>query len=166
MPKPKTKDELLEEIKAERAALERFLAALDADGMTRPGAIGDWSAKDVLSHLAEWEQLLLVWYRAGLRGEIPALPAVGYNWGAMDDLNQAIYEKYRASSLTDVQAYFQDSYRQMLEAVESMSEDDLFAKGRFAWTKKRALLDYVIPCTSEHYQWARQEMRKTLRSRR
>lgn len=162
MAKPTTKEELLKEIHAERAALEKFLADLDEEVMIRPGAVAEWSVKDVLAHLAEWEQLLLIWYQAGLRGESPPLPAEGYNWGQMDDLNQAIYEKYRDRSLAEVQAFFRDSYRGMLAAVEGMEEIDLFTKGRFAWTKVNALVDYVIPCTSEHYQWARLEMRKGL----
>ena len=165
MPKPATKGKLIEEIHAERTALEKFLEPLDLEGMTRPGAVAEWSVKDVLAHLAEWEQLLLVWYQAGLRGEVPPLPAEGYNWAKMDDLNLAIYEKYRDWSLAEVQAYFRDSYRQTLEVIESMAEGDLFTKGRFAWTKANALVDYVIPCTSEHYQWARVEMRKGLKSR-
>jgi len=166
MPKPTTKEELLKEIHAERARLEKFLAQLDEEAMTRPGAVAEWSVKDVLAHLAEWEQLLLIWYQAGMRGEIPALPAEGYNWGQMDDLNQAIYEKYQGWSVAEVQAYFHQSYQQTLEAVENMAEGDLFTKGRFAWTRKNALVDYVIPCTSEHYQWARVEMRKGLKSGR
>jgi len=164
MAKPTTKEKLLEEIHAQRAALEKFLRPLDEAAMSHPGAVAEWSVKDVLAHLAEWEQLLLVWYQAGLRGETPPLPAEGYNWGQMDDLNQAIYEKYSGWSLGEVQAYYRDSYRQVLEAVESMAESDLFTKGRFAWTKANALVDYVIPCTSEHYQWARREMRKGLKS--
>jgi hypothetical protein len=57
-----------------------------------------------------------------------------------------------------MQAYFQDSYRQTLEAVRAMTEEELFTPGRYRWTKQNTLADYVIPCTSEHYQWALTEM--------
>jgi uncharacterized protein (TIGR03083 family) len=163
MPNPTTKDALLKDIRTERGALEEFLSALTPPQMVMPGAIAEWSVKDVLAHLAEWEQLLLVWYQAGLRGEIPPLPAPGYSWAQMDELNQKIYEKYRDNSLEDVQDYFRTSYLQVLEAVQAMAEDELFPPGRYTWTKKNALAAYVVPCTSEHYDWARQEMRKGLK---
>jgi uncharacterized protein (TIGR03083 family) len=163
MPNPTTKDALLAEVRSERDALEESLAALTPQQMVVPGAIADWSVKDVLAHLAEWEQLLLVWYQAGLRGEIPPIPAPGYSWAQMDDLNQEIYEKYRDLSLDEVQAYFRASHRQVLEAVQTMTEDELFTPGKFAWTKQNALAAYVVPCTSEHYEWARHEMRKGLK---
>jgi uncharacterized protein (TIGR03083 family) len=163
MPNPTTKDALLAEIRAERGALEEFLATLTPQQMVVPGAIAGWSVKDVLAHLAEWEQLLLAWYQAGLRGEIPPIPAPGYSWAQMDDLNQGIYEKYSDRSLENVQAYFRASYLQVLEAVHAMTEDELFTPGRYTWTKQNTLAAYVVPCTSEHYDWARQEMRKGLR---
>jgi len=163
MPKPGTKGALLEEIHAEREKLENLIEPLTPEERAKPGAPGEWSVKDTLAHLAEWEQLLLVWHKAGVRGEIPPLPAEGYTWGRMDDLNAAIFEKYRDWTLEDVLAYSRSSYQQVLDTVQEMSEDELFTPGRFAWTKKNRLVDYVIPCTSEHYAWARKAMRKALK---
>jgi uncharacterized protein (TIGR03083 family) len=160
MAEPATKEALLEEIQSERERLDTMIAALTPDQMAQPGAVGEWAVKDVLAHLAEWERLLLVWYQAGLRGEIPPLPAEGYTWVQMDDLNQVIYEKYHPRSPEEVMAYYRSSYEQTLGAVKAMSEEELFAPERYAWTKKNRLVDYVIPCTSEHYDWARAEMAK------
>jgi hypothetical protein len=49
----------------------------------QPGIVGEWSAKDVLAHLTEWEQMVLGWYHAGLAGETPALPAPGFKWSEL-----------------------------------------------------------------------------------
>jgi len=54
-----------------------ILATLTPEQMTRPGALGDWSAKDVLAHLYEWEQMVLGWLAAGQRGQTPSVPARG-----------------------------------------------------------------------------------------
>ncbi len=165
MSEPATKETLLKDIRTERKALEEFLAALTPQQMIQPGAIAEWSVKDVLAHLAEWEQLLLAWYQAGLRGDVPPLPAPGYSWRQMDELNQVIYEKYRDEPSEGVLDFFRTSYLQVLEAVQAMSQDELFTPGQFTWTKKNVLADYIIPCTSEHYDWARKEMLKGLKKK-
>jgi hypothetical protein len=166
MPKPTTKSELLIEIQKEWDALEQFLATLPPEQMTQPGAIGNWSPKDVLAHLAEWQQMCLDWYNTGLRGEAPYLPAVGFKWSQMPALNLKIFEKYLDRSLEYVVNLFQTSHRQTLDVVERLSEEELFKPGHFSWTRNNPLSSYVIPCTSSHYRWARTEMRKGLKAKK
>jgi hypothetical protein len=166
MPKPTTKNELVIEIQKEWDALGQFLASLTSEQMIQPGAIGDWSPKDVLAHLAEWQQMCLDWYNAGLRGETPYLPAEGFKWSQMPALNQKIFEKYRDNPLEDILDFFQTSYQQILEVVEGLSDEKLFKPGYFSWTKKTPLSSYIIPCTSSHYRWARNEMRKSLKGKK
>ena len=166
MSKPTTKEELLRAIHMEWDSLEKSFTNLTPEQMIQPGAIGKWSVKDVLAHLAEWQQMCLGWYNAGLRGESPHLPAEGFKWNQMPALNRRIYEKYRDQTLEDVQDFFQASYRQTLDVVERASEEELFKPGYFAWTKQDALASYIIPCTSSHYHWARTEMRKSMRAKK
>lgn len=164
MPKPTTKAEILSESRKEHDALKQLLATLTPEHMVQPGIVGEWSVKDVLAHLTEWEQMVLGWYHAGQAGETPALPAAGFKWSELPALNQVIYEKYRDRSLPDVLDAFGASYRQITAWVESLSEEDLFTPGRYAWAKTNALASYVISCTSSHYHWARTEIRKGLRA--
>jgi hypothetical protein len=164
MPKPTTKSQLLMEIQKEWDVLGKFLATLTSEQMTQPGAIGEWSSKDVLAHLAEWQRMCLDWYNAGLRGETPHLPAEGFKWNQMPALNQKIFEKYRDQPLEYVLDFFQTSHRQTLEVVQRLSEEELFQPGYFPWTRKNPLSSYIIPCTSSHYRWARNEMRKSLKA--
>jgi len=163
MPKPTTIKELLSDIQKERDALEQFLATLSCEQMIQPGAIDDWSPKDIQAHLAEWQQMCLDWYNAGLRSEIPHLPAEGFKWSQMPALNQKIFEKYQDRPLEYVWDLFRSSHQQILNVVEAISEERLFKPGYFSWTRKISLSSYVIPCTSEHYHWARTTMRKSLK---
>jgi hypothetical protein len=166
MPKPTTKEQLLKEIEKERNALEEFLSGLSAEEAIRPGALGPWSAKDVMAHLLEWEQMFLGWHKAGLKGKMPEKPAPGFKWNQLPQLNQQIYEKYSARSLREVQKLFRASYRQMLKMIQGFSEQDLFTPGRFAWTEKHSLLAFITPNTSSHYRWARTEMQKAMKKQR
>src|SRR5690349_24389335 len=124
MPKPTTKEQMLEEIDHERNALEEFLCSLTPDELVRPNILGPWSAKDVMAHLLEWEQMFLGWYKAGLKGKIAEKPAPGFKWNQLPQLNQQIYEKYCIQPLQEVQKEFRASYRQLTKTLESIGEDD------------------------------------------
>lgn len=163
MPRPQTKALLLAEGQQERAALENFIATLSPAQMTQPGILGDWSVKDTLAHLVEWEQMLLGWLAASQRNETPAVPATGYKWSQLPALNEQIRQKYQPRSLDEVLSMFRDSYQQITATMDALSEDLLFTPGLYAWMNKNTLAAYFTSATSSHYRWARKEIRKGLR---
>ena len=165
MPRPTSKTDLLAAIKLERQALETTLEALTAEQMLEPGVAGEWSVKDVLSHLIEWQQMVLEWYRSGLRGEVPELPAPGYKWNQTPQLNQVIYEKHHDRPLDEVMEQFQASHGEILGVIHGLSNEELFTTGRYKWTQKNTLGAYFVSATSSHYLWARNEIRKGLKAR-
>jgi hypothetical protein len=166
MPRPTTKKQLLEAIEVERKALEKFLDELSPVQLTHPGLVGAWSAKDVLAHLIEWEQMVLNWHSAGLKGKVPVTPAEGFNWAQLPQLNQQIYERHRDRSLADIQKDFKSSFKKILSTIQRLSDEDLFTRGRYAWTKNNTLGAYFISSTSSHYHWARTTMKKGLTANR
>jgi hypothetical protein len=165
MPRPTSKTDLLAAIDKERGALEALLEGLTPEQMVEPGVVGEWSVKDVLAHLIEWEQMVLGWYRAGLRGETPEMPAPGYKWNQTPALNQMILEKHRDRMLDGVLAEFGASHREILGVVQGLSNEALFTAGQYAWTKKNTMGTYFVSGTSSHYLWARKEIRKGLRAK-
>ncbi|RPJ27220.1 MAG: DfsB family protein [Chloroflexi bacterium] len=164
MPRPGTKKQLLETIETEQKALEELLAGLSPAQMTQPGVVGEWSVKDVLAHLLEWQHMVLSWHSAGLLGKVPVIPAEGFNWAQIPQLNQQIYEKYCKQPLTDIQKEFKSSHQKMLRTIQNLSEEDLFKRGRYAWTKNNTLGTYFISSTSSHYLWARTNLKKGLKA--
>jgi len=163
MPRPTNKAQLLSATQQEHEALDKSLEFLTPDQLTRVSKTTKWSIKDVLAHLLAWEQMCLSWYKAGLRGVVPPLPAEGYNWAQLPALNRAIFERYHDRPLADVLKQYRSSYRQMLKTVQGISDEGLFTPGRYAWTGKNAAAAYFIGATSSHYAWARKEVRKCLK---
>ena len=154
---------ILQSIETERQRLESNLSALNDEEMVKSGVIGDWSIKDILAHLVDWEQRFLGWYQAGLRGEVPETPAPGLTWNDLDELNLRIYEQNRERSLQSVIQEFNRSYNQVLETVKAIPEEDIFPVGRYAWTGKANLAGYILANTANHYRWAKTGIRKWLR---
>jgi len=163
MPRPTTEPQLLAESQAEYDALEKLLAPLTPDQMTQPGTMGEWSVKDVLAHLYEWQQMFFGWYQAGLRGETPALPGRGYKWNQLPALNQEIYETYCAAPLDEILAKFRASHQQTIDLLHSLPEEILFTQGAYPWLGDHTLATFITANTGSHYRWARTGLRKGLK---
>jgi hypothetical protein len=150
---------ILDRIRTERRRLELNLAEVPAHDMETAGVINGWSVKDVLAHLVAWEKLFLGWYKAGLQGERPAVPAPGIGWDELDRLNRQIYERNCKRDLEEVLADFHASYAQVLAVIESMPEDEIFSPGRYEWLGENALVGPILANTANHYRWAKGHIR-------
>jgi len=158
-----SKDQLLKDIYTERRRLEKNLSSLSEEDMMQPGVVGTWSVKDILVHLVAWEKFLLDWYQAGIQGYPPEIMPVGMSQKAISALNQEIYEKNRGQSLDHVLADFRISFQQTLTVIKAISEDDMFVHGRFEWTGKLMLADYIAGNTCNHYAWAKLHIHKLVK---
>lgn len=163
MPKPTTKNQIIESAQKERNALEELLTGLTLEQITDLNTIGDWSVKDVLSHITEWEQMVIHWYQVGAKGKITAVPSEKYNWAQLPQLNHAIYLKHRDKPIITVQKEFKSSYKKILKVIDAIPKQELFARGRYTWTRNNTLAAYFISATSSHYRWARNVIRTTMK---
>jgi hypothetical protein len=79
---------------------------------------------------------------------------------AIDEPNQEIYENNRGRALEEIKAEFSASYQQILATIDEIPEKDMFARGRFSWTGRLTLADYIAGNTCNHYAWAKAQIRK------
>src|SRR5205823_11946159 len=74
------RDDALAIVAQGQRAIDELLARVPADAFERAGTIGDgdWSAKDLVGHLAAWERVALERLEAARTGRpIPPFPAGG-----------------------------------------------------------------------------------------
>ena len=160
MPRPKTKDQLLELASTNYDKLQAEITHLTPEEMTESGVVEIWSVKDVLAHLTAWQQMTLSWYRIGKTGETPITPSEKYTWREIPALNQEIYETYRDAHLDDIQRDFTTSHEETMALIESIDDEELFTPKVYQWTKTTTVGAYFISATSSHYDWARKEIRR------
>jgi hypothetical protein len=164
MTKQKSKAELSRDIQVERRQLEKTIAGLAKEDMLQPGVVEEWSVKDVLAHLVAWEQLYLSWYACGLEGKIPDFRPAEINKKSMDALNLQIYTQYRETPMEDVLSNFGKSYQQIQTVVSTVTDEELFTPGRYPWTGRWTLADFLAANTCNHYYWAKSKIRAWLKN--
>lgn len=163
MPKPTTREELLKETFDERAKLEALLKSIPEDVFESKKVASEWTAKDVISHLIAWEQMVILWVKSGYEGKTIPVPAEGFKWSELPALNDKIYREHKDDPADEVLARFGQSYRQILDLLNSISEEDLFTPGLHKWQNKNMLSAYFKSSMSSHYLWARKEITKGLK---
>jgi hypothetical protein len=151
MTKQIDKDQLLNEMRANFAALEDLLAPLDQTQMTTEGIITNWSIKDILAHIAAWHHRLLAWLHAAIQNEAPTISGPD-SVEEMDMLNAQFYKENKSRPLDEVLTDFRTTHQQIMDIVQAMPEDDLTNPDRFAWAKGEPLWHVIAGDTYEHYQ--------------
>jgi len=119
-----------------------------------PDLPGGWSVKDVLAHLAAWQQRSLTRVVAAADGRVPERPA----WlpadvdpeGDVEQVNDAIYAANRDRSWADVHAGWRAGFLNLLEAAEAVPERDLLDDNRYPWLAGHSLAAVLLGTYDHH----------------
>jgi hypothetical protein len=138
------KGELLTAIRAKRGEFAVLCDGLtDEQLMALPGPQDDWSAKDLMAHLAYWEQRTLDELRVGLGGGTVI-------WGSdTDKVNTLVLLDSQKRSLDDVRGQFERMMGEVTAFVESLP-DDLYT-AHFDWLEGRTVWQQIVYEFIEHY---------------
>ena len=119
--------------------------------------------RDVLGHLHHWHMLFLEWYKVGMAGEKPEMPAKGYNWQTTPELNKYIQAKYKKTELHEIMQMLDASFEDVQKIINTHTNEELFEKKKYAWTGTTSLGAYLVSATSSHYDWAIKLIKKQLK---
>ena len=159
MSKPKTKNQMIINLQTERRRLVQNLAALSREHMTSPGVVGEWSIKDVLAHLADWESHMPTWISKARLGEPVDEIEPGLNWKQFSEFNQRIYDRHKDQTMEDVLDYFHKTHQQFMEMVDAMPEDEMLERGRYTFTGKGSVYNW-LGLYASHDRWAKTQIIK------
>ena len=165
MPRPKSKDELLSLSKSNFEKLIAYVDALSPSEQNAgfPEGMLNRNVRDVLTHLHHWHLMLLEWYRIGMTGEKPDMPAKGYTWKTTGELNKKIRDDYQEMALDEAKANLNQSFQSVQALIQQHTNEELFEKKRYKWTGSTSLGAYLISATSSHYDWALKLIKKALK---
>ena len=155
--------ELTRLIRSTSSELELLLSRLTVAEMNQPGAVGVWSVKDALAHIAFWERYAVGFINAARRGETPEPDAED----STESRNASVVAQYYLAPIGAVLASWNEAREDLLEQIAGLSEADLNDPDRFPWSEGRSLLDRVAGNSYQHEQehiaqirsWMRQNAR-------
>lgn len=112
--------------------LKRTWHGLPDETLVRPGACGQWSVKDVMNHIAAWQEATLQVLPELLQGH--RLPAGQYN---ISKFNQRQYAEDKDRTLVASRRRLGRSRRRLLAFLATVPEGQMLdVKGRVgAWAK-------------------------------
>jgi hypothetical protein len=150
------REELLEQLDKARSELRASHEGLSGEQMTRLGAVGEWSVKDVLSHVASWDEAMLADQARIARGDTPALASIDLESASFDAANAAIMSQRRNVPLGEVLRGLEADRANVVAAVSRLPGSAL-AEGQFG----RILLQITAAHDREHAasisEWRRKE---------
>jgi hypothetical protein len=147
------REQILDEIAKARESFVASLEGLSDEQMTAP-VVGDWSVKDLLAHLACWEEVQLPDLGRLARGDAPAL--VAFDIKQVDEWNAKLMSLRRHFSLEQARRELELCRQQLVDAVGRLP-DSALAEGQFA----RSLLKICAIHDGEHErdirEWRKRE---------
>ncbi len=121
------------------------LQAIDGfpeEALETAGACGTWSVKDIIAHLASYEQVLVDVLTTFLdAGPTPALNTFTEQG---DQFNDIEVSRRKARTMQDVLAEFNDTHTQVMSLIAHIPSERLREVGTLPWYGMNYALDDVI----------------------
>jgi uncharacterized protein (TIGR03083 family) len=121
-----TRDRAVRTLEEGRQRLDRLLAGVSEHELSRPATIGggDWSAKDLIGHIALWEEAAVDAVSSVRRGEVPEIEAVFREEGGVDRYNAETMPKLQELSLDEVRERATAAHETLVALIRGMDDGE------------------------------------------
>jgi len=162
MPAATTKQALLDVTAKEFAKLEKLIDPIPAKiAMVKDQ--DDVSIKDIIGHRCYWIDLFMGWYADGVAGREVHMPAEGYSWGQLNDLNASIRASQKRLSWRGAKEMLAGKHAELVAFIEDTPDSVLYGgpmPGHDKWTTGR----FAEASGASHYRSAAKAIRAALRA--
>lgn len=148
--------------------LDQLIDSMSAEERNAPFRFEDRdkNLRDVLVHLYEWHRLLLHWVRSNQAGQAAAFLPAPYTWKTYPQMNVEFWKKHQGTSLEKGYESLHASHAEVMQSIETFTDEQLFTKKYYPWTGTTNLGSYCISATSSHYDWALKKLKMHLKTYR
>lgn len=151
-----SKDALLRRIGEAYEELQRVVNALDENSISQSIGGGEWTVKDLLAHLASWEDILVRFHIGGLAfDEVIGMEGAVYRHTPYDEINEHLFMRHQGLTFEAAMGYWTEIHSRLLGELDVFPEDQLHQPHPQLSSGKAAGLnwiDYIVANTYEHYE--------------
>ena len=128
-------------IRADRQFWQELVAEVGRDRMDEPGPMGEWTFKDLTSHLAGWRNARIPAYEAVGRGEHPPSPPWPAELEDTDEINVWLQQRDRGLTVDEALAAYDSSFERLAAAIEQLPEAAADDPNAFPYLGGTAVVD-------------------------
>ncbi|MCJ7718248.1 MAG: ClbS/DfsB family four-helix bundle protein [Anaerolineales bacterium] len=149
------KMDMLKRIEKSYLEIMNYVSALNEDTILERAGSDQWSIKDILAHLAAWEEILLRFHIAGESFEdVVGNPEIRYQVTPFDKVNQHLYEVYKEWTLEEVKEFSEGIHNKLIVRLAQLTIDELRAPPtslKSMDSDPGELNNYIAGNTYKHY---------------
>jgi len=122
------KYQILQRLETAWTSLKESWAGLSDAQLLEPRVTGEWSVKDILAHVAIWEEEALKYLPLIARGERPPRYV---QYGGLDAFNAQMIEQKQSMALSEVLSYRDETHHRLISYLQSVQEEHFRGETRF-----------------------------------
>ena len=145
-----TREDALATLEDGQSKLDQLLTQLSDEELSKPATMGggDWSAKDLMCHVARWNELAVEAMEAWRRGEKPAIEDEwdGVDEGEMsgvDRINADNYDRSKDISPDGARLRMREAHAAITGAISGMDNAEWHSKAPYP-TQRRGWLGMMM----------------------
>jgi uncharacterized damage-inducible protein DinB len=139
---------LLARLATERSGLWWALAGLPAEALTAQPITGAWTAKDLLAHVAAWDETFCDWVRMASEDRVGEIAPMD-----LDAANARICEARREWPLAQAVEVCQAARRRFLALVEPLTWDEMSRSHSMPWGERYSVLHWTQADVMQWRAW-------------
>jgi hypothetical protein len=138
-----TPEQAIQTLEDGQRQLEALFAQLSEEQLVQPATIGggDWSAKDLMGHIARWNEIAMEALASWRDGQMPWIEG---QWsGGVDKINAENYELSRDHPLERARGRLRQSNEALVGAIRDMGNEEWHSKAPYV-TERRQWLGMLL----------------------
>jgi hypothetical protein len=149
-----TRDEVLRRLWTTRAEFDRLVSEIPVERLSEPCSGCAHAPKDVIWHVAAYDELIVSRIRAARDGDTTAFDRDRVGWEAF---NERIWAEARDHNAISAVSHAEETFLDLLEEVGQLSDEELFGTGGIvaaidpAWLQGRTLAEVIAVDGHDHY---------------
>lgn len=150
----------IDQVNADWDAWTKLVDSIPDERKHEPGAVGFWSVKDTIAHIAVYEDWTLKWLEPALDGQPARFEKEDdISEFDFDEQNAIFYEQHKDRSLEDIQAEATQIHQRLMDALNRLPENahetplvELSPDAGVMFREGTTIPGAIDGCAADHYR--------------